>query len=73
MRKPNSKHFFFFFTWNFKSITRPKTKMPSVASAIQLYVIVEPTEPDSKWGKNGKKKRKLSLTADMMVYTENPR
>lgn len=47
--------------------------MPSVASAIQLYVIVEPTEPDSKWGKNGKKKRKLSLTADMMVYTENPR
>ena len=45
--------------------------MPSVASAIQLYV--EPTEPDSKWGKNGKKKRKLSLTADMMVYTENPR
>lgn len=47
--------------------------MPSVTSAIQLCFIVEPTEPESKWGKNGKKKPKLSLTADMMVYTENPR
>lgn len=72
MRKPNSKHFFFF-TWNFKSFTRPKTKTPSVTGAIQLHFIVEPTEPDSKWGKNGKKKRKLSLTADIVVYMENPR
>lgn len=70
LSKPNSKHFFM---WNFKSIARPKTKMPSVTTAIQLYLILEPAEPDIKWGKIGKKRHKLSLIADMIVYIENPR
>ena len=47
--------------------------MPSVTTAIQLYLILEPTEPDIKWGKIVKKRSKLSLIADMIVYIENPR